>query len=179
MSLDTRWENVDELLRRTERTKDEKSAKAVAEIAAARFKFPSPELPSYRAHVNVPAVTMGVQVGDEEIAPDIVVVERLKTGDTRLVMTAIVCNIEQVNDGEAHRLWARAASIPGQAFYLYVPVGKGAEAKAICRRAKIRPEGVRTYRWTPRGFEINDVTEAPSPLAALMPPIVRKLLATP
>ena len=43
----------------------------------------------------------------------------------------------------------------------------------------VKVEGVRTWRTTPRGFEINDVTEQPSPLAALMPPIVRKILATP
>jgi hypothetical protein len=122
---------------------------------------------------------MGVQVGDEEIVPAIVVVERLKTGDTRLVMTAEVCTQERVNDSEARRLWARCASIPDQAFYLYVPVGYGAEAKKICRRLGIRPEGFRTWRTTPRGFEINDISEAPSPLAALMPPIVRRLLATP
>jgi hypothetical protein len=55
----------------------------------------------------------------------------------------------------------------------------GAEAKKVCRRAGVRPEGFRTWRTTPRGFEVNDVSEQPSPLAALMPPIVRKLLATP
>jgi hypothetical protein len=62
---------------------------------------------------------------------------------------------------------------------VYVPVGYGAAAKKICRRLKIHPEGFRTWRFTPRGFEVNDVSEPPSPLAALMPPLVRKLLATP
>jgi hypothetical protein len=108
-----------------------------------------------------------------------VVVERLKTGDTRLEMTAAVADVEQVNEGEAKRLWARCASIKDVAFYLYVPVGYGARAKSICRKLGIEVEGIRTWRTTPRGFEINDVTEQPSPLAALMPPIVRKLLATP
>jgi len=122
---------------------------------------------------------MGVQVGNEELAPDIVVVERLKTGESRLVMTAQVAIVEQVDEAEARRTWARFASIPDQAFYLYVPVGFGAKAKQICRKIGIRPEGFRTYRDTPRGLEINDISEAPSPLAALMPPVVRRLLATP
>lgn len=179
MTLDTRWENIDALLKRTERTQDEKLAQAVQEIAAARFKFPTTEHPAYRAHLNLPEVSMAVQVGDEQVVPDIVVVEKLNTGDTRLVITAAVAAHEQVNDGEAKQRWARFAAIPDQAFYLYVPVGYGAAAKKICRRLKINVEGYRTWRYTPRGFEINDVSEAPNPMAALMPPIVRKLLAAP
>jgi hypothetical protein len=179
MSLDTRWEDVDALLNRTARTKDETLAKAVQEIVELRFKFPTPEYPAYRAYANVPTVTMAVQVGDEQIAPDIVVVERLNTGDTKLVMTAAVVDKEGVTEGEAKRAWARYAAIPDQVFYLYVPVGYGAAAKRICKKLKIRVEGYRTWRTTPRGFEVNDISEPASPLAALMPPLVRKLLATP
>ena len=181
MSLDTRWENIDALLTRAERTKEETLTTAVREIADARFQFPSEEFPAYRTYVNVPEVTMAVQIGEggEEVVPSIVVVERLKTGESRLVITAQVCGREQVNEAEARRVWVRCTAIPNQAFYLYVPVGLGAQAKKICRRLGIRPEGFRTWRTTPRGFEINDISEAPSPLAALMPPVVRKLLATP
>src|SRR5438552_54836 len=152
MTLDTRWEDVDSLLERTTRTRDEKLASAVQEIVEQRFKFPTKELPSYRAHSNVPVVTMAVQVGEEQIAPDIVVVERLNTGETHLVMTAAVATTELVNEGEAKRTWARYASIPDQAFYLYVPVGYGAAAKKLCRGLKINVEGYRTWRTTPRGF---------------------------
>lgn len=179
MSLDTRWEDINTLLNRTERTKEEKIESAVAEIAAQRFAFPSTEHPSYRTYVNVPEVTMGVQVGSEEIVPTIVVTGKQKMGESDLVMTAQVCGREQVNEGEGRRIWARCASIPNQAFYLYVPVGFGAQAKRICRALKIHPAGFRTWRTTPHGFEINDVSEPPSPLAALMPPLVRRLLATP
>jgi hypothetical protein len=179
MSLDTRWEDVDALLNRTTRSKDETLVKAVQEIVELRFKFPTPEHASYRAHSNVPAVTMAVQVGDEQIAPDIVVVERLNTGDTKLVMTAAVADKEGVTEGEAQRAWARYAAIPDQVFYLYVPVGYGAAAKRICKKLRIHVEGYRTWRTTPRGFEVNDISEPASPLAALMPPLVRKLLATP
>jgi hypothetical protein len=176
--MDTRWEDVNALLQRSERTKDEKLDKAVREVAEARFLFPSEEHPSFRTHLNVPAVTMGVQVGDEEVVPSIVVVERTKTGETRLVMTAQVCGVEQVNDSEAKAHWARIASVPNQAFYLYVPVGYGQQAKKICRRLKINVDGFRTWRTTPRGFEVNEISDT-NPLAPLMPPLVRKLLATP
>ncbi len=179
MSLDTRWEDVDKLLTRTSRTQDEKLASAAQQIAEMRFKFPTKEHPSYRAHVNIPAATMSVQVGRDTVSPDIVVVEKINTGETRLVMTAAVAIVEQVNEGEAKAVWSRYAAIPDQAFYLYVPVGYGAKAKQICRNLKIKVEGFRTWRTTPRGFEVNDVSEAPNPLSALMPPIVRKILATP
>jgi hypothetical protein len=179
VALDTRWEDVDKLLDRTPRTISEAHQKAVAEIAAARFSFPTTAHPSYRTHVNVPDVSMAMQIGNEEVAPDIVVVERLKTGETHLVMTAQVAILEQIDEAEARRSWARFASVPEQAFYLYVPVGSGAQAKRICRKLGIRPEGFRTYRDTPRGFEINEISEAPSALAALMPPVVRRFLATP
>ena len=122
---------------------------------------------------------MAVQVGDEQIAPDIVVVDKVSTGETKLVMTAAVVDKEGVTEGEAQRAWARWAAIPDQVFYLYVPVGYGAQAKRICKKLKIHVEGYRTWRTTPRGFEVNDVSEPASPLAALMPPLVRKLLATP
>jgi hypothetical protein len=175
----TRWENVDQLLTRTERTKDETRIKAAQEIAALRFKFPTIEHPSYRTYVNVPDVTMAVQVGTTELVPEIVVVEKRSTGETLLKMTAVVAIVEEVNEDEARSLWGPVASIPDQAFYLYVPVGHGAEAKRICRKLNFRPEGYRTWRFTPRGFEINDISEPASPLALLMPGFVRRALATP
>jgi hypothetical protein len=179
MAIDTRWEDIDTLLDRADRTKSEGLVKAVKEVAAARYTFPTEEHPAYRTHVNVPEVTMAVQVGDEQIAPDIVVVEKLKTGESHLIMTAAVADKEMVTEAEARQNWARYASIPNSVFYLYVPVGCGLAAKKICRKNKINVNGYRTWRWTPQGFEVNDVSEPMSGLAPLMPPLVRKLLATP
>jgi hypothetical protein len=158
VAIDTRWEDVDKLLTPNERSLDEKRTKAVQEIAESRFKFPTAEFPSFRAHVNVPEVTMAVQSGDEELTPDIVVVERVKTGETYLRMTAQVAIITEINDAEAKKTWARFASIPDQAFYLFVPVGYGLVAKKICKRLKIPVAGFRTWRTTPRGFEVNIIS---------------------
>ena len=69
-----------------------------------------------------------------------------------------------------------------QSLYSLVPSDQAERreiVEKICRKLKIHVEAYRTWRTTPRGFEINNVSEPPSPLAALMPPIVRKLLATP
>jgi hypothetical protein len=179
MVMDTRWEDVDSLLQRTDRMKSEGLVKSITAIAEARFDFPTPDFPAYRTYVNAPDVSLAVQVGDEQIAPDIVVVEKINTGETNLVMTAAVADKDLVTEAEAKKDWARFSAIPNQVFYLYVPVGYGAAAKKICRSLKIKVDGYRTYRWTPRGFEVNDVSEPMSGLAPLMPPIVRKLLATP
>ena len=43
--------------------------------------------------------------------PDVVVVEKLNTGESKLIMTAAVATVEQVNEGEAKLAWARYAAI--------------------------------------------------------------------
>lgn len=179
MTIQTRWEEPDTLLARNERTRNEELARVVQEIAQARFNFPTQEHPSYRTHVNVPEVTMAVKVGEEEIAPDIVVIDKRKTGETYVAITAAVANKEMVNEDEAKTRWARWAAIKDVAFYVYVPVGYGQKAKTICRNLKVRPDGYRTWRWAPSGFEINEISEQESALAVLMPPLVRRLLRTP
>ena len=61
-----------------------------------------------------------------------------------------------------------------------MPVGYGAQAKKICRDGlKVRVEGFRTWRTTPRGFEVNDISGAPGAFNALMPGFVRRMMATP
>ena len=74
---------------------------------------------------------MAVQSGKDELDPEIVVVERINTGDTELRITAAVANEEQVTEAEAKLRWARFAAIPDTAFYLFVPVGYGAQAKKM------------------------------------------------
>jgi hypothetical protein len=179
MAIDTRWEDIDQLLERNERTKTEELVKAAQAIFEERFQFPTEEHPAYRAFINLPEHTMEVQVGNETIAPDIVVVEKINTGETHLVMTAAVATKEMVTEAEAKQEWARLAKIPNTIFYLYTPVGYGAEAKKLCSKLKIKHVYHRTWRWTPRGFEVNDITEPMSGLAPLMPPIIRDLLRTP
>jgi len=175
LSIDkTRWENIDRLLTRTERTRLESRAAVTAEIARERFKFPSPEHLSYRTFVNVPEVTMTVRVGAQDLAPDIVVVEHPASGEPAIVMAVIVAIPEQVTEQEAQERWAPIAAIPGVALFVFVPAGYGDEAKRLCGDLKIHPEGFRTYRNTPQGFEISDIGEARSATAALFPGFARR-----
>jgi hypothetical protein len=158
VTIDTRWEDVDKLLARNQRSANERRQHAVQQILEQRYAFPTPQYASYRAHANIPDVTMAVQIGEEQVAPDIVVVERLKTGDTRLVMTAAVATEELVNEAEAKRAWSRYAALPDQAFYVYVPAGFGVRAKKLCKDLGIKVYKFRTWRTTPRGFEIKDIS---------------------
>ena len=172
----TRWESIDGLLRRSERTRTEVRAAAAREIADARFKFPSAEFPAYRTFVNVPDVTMTVKVGDADLVPDIVVVEHPASGQPVVRMAVIVAEAEQVNEADSKERWAPIASIPGVTLFVYVPLGYADEAKRLCREAKIDPEGFRTWRNTPQGFEINDVGEAHSTVRGLIPKFARRAI---
>ena len=177
MNVDkTRWERIDQLLHRTERTRVEVRAAAAHEIAAARFKFPSAEYPSYKTFVNLPDVTMTVKVGAADVVPDIVVVDHPASGQPVVRMAVIVAAAEQVTEAEAKDRWAPVASIPGVTLFVYVPAGYADEAKRLCAARHIEPEGFRTWRNTPQGFEISDVGEAHSAVRGLIPRFARKAL---
>ena len=174
MSIDTRWTDVDKMLEPAPKSREELHERAVQDIAQARFELPTPELPSYRTFVNVPEVTLPVtdEAGGES-APDIVVVD---TPGNILKMLAAVETADTVTEERAKAVWQPAAKLPDAAFYLYVPVGYGAEAKRICKRLDIDVYGFRTWRYIPAGLEVNDISEPPGIMTALMPPFARKLM---
>ena len=177
MNVDkTRWERIDQLLHRTDRTRLDELAEAVHKIADARFRFPSAEFPGYKTFVNVPDVTMTVKVGAEDVVPDIVVIEHPASGQPVVRIAVIVAGEEQVTDAEAKERWVPTASIPGVTMFVYVPAGYADAAKRLCRAAGIDPEGFRTWRNTPQSFEINDVGEAHSAVRGLIPKFARKAL---
>ena len=174
MTLTERWTDVDKLLQPAPKSSGELHERAVQDIAQARFEFPTPELPSYRTFVNVPEVTLPVKdEGGTEWTPDIVVVD---TPGNVLKMLAQVETGDTVTEERAKELWRPFSRLPDAAFYLYVPVGFGGAAKRICRKLGIDVYGFRTWRYTPQGIEINDISEPPGIMTALMPPLVRKVL---
>jgi hypothetical protein len=172
----TRWEKIDQLLHPTERTRTEVRVEAAHKIAEARFKFPSDEFPGYKTFVNLPETTMTVKVADADLVPDIVVVDHPASGQPVVRMAVIVAGAEQVTEAEANERWAPIASIPGVTMFVYVPSGYADEAKRLCAARHIEPEGFRTWRNTPTGFEINDVGEAHSTVRGLIPRFARRAL---
>lgn len=174
MTLDTRWTDVDKMLQPAPKDSEELRQRAVQDIAKARFEFPTPELPSYRAFVNVPEVTLPVKDAKGNThTPDIVVVD---TPGNLLKIVAQVATGDRVTEEQATQVWKPLAKLGDAAFYLYVPVGQGGAAKKLCKKAGLQVHGFRTWRYVPSGIEINDVSEPPDVMSKLMPPLVRKIL---
>ena len=174
MTIDTRWTDVDKMLQPAPKSRQELHERAVQDIALARFEFPTPELAGYRTFVNVPEVTLPVKDEDgNETNPDIVVVD---TPGNILKLLAQVETADGVTDERARDVWVPFSRLPDAAFYLFVPVGYGGTAKRICKSFGIDVYGYRTWRYVPEGIEINDISEPPGIMTALMPPIVRKML---
>jgi hypothetical protein len=174
VTLAERWTDVDKLLQPAPKSEQELRERVVQDVAQARFEFPTPELPSYRSFVNVPQVTLPVKDAEgKEWTPDIVVVD---TPGNLLKILAQVETPSTVTEERAKELWLPYSKLPDAAFYLYVPVGYGGAAKRICKKLGIDVYGFRTWRYVPQGIEVNDISEPPGIMVALMPPIVRKLL---
>ena len=172
--MDTRWTDVDQLLEPAPKNIEELRQRIVPDIAQARYEFPTPELPAYRTFVNVPETTLPVTDEDgNELTPDIVVVE---TPSNVLAILAQVETIETVTAERATSVWLPYSQLRECAFYLYVPVGYGGVAKRLCKEHKIDVYGFRTWRYTPQGLEVNDISEPPGLIHALMPPFARKLM---
>ena len=174
MGLEERWTDIDKLLQPAPTSTRELHERVVQEIAQARFEFPTPELPSYRAFVNVPEVTLPVtDEAGNQLVPDIVVVD---TPGNFLKILAQVETADTVTEERARQVWLPFSRLPDAAFYLLVPVGYGAIAKRICKQLGIDVYGYRTWRYVPQGLEINDISEPPGIVHALMPPFARKMM---
>ena len=174
MSIEQRWMDVDKLLQPAPKSSDELHLQAVQDIAQARFEFPTTENPSLRTFVNIPEVTLPVTDTDgTELVPNIVVVD---TPGNILKILAQVEVGDGVTEENAKNVWLPFSKLPDAAFYLYVPVGYGGEAKKLAKKAGCTIYGFRTWRYVPQGIEINEISEPPEIVHKLMPPFARRLM---
>jgi len=165
------------MLQPAPKSSEELHERAVQDIAQARFEFPTTENPSLRTFVNIPEATLPVTDRDgTELVPDIIVVD---TPGNLLKILAQVETGDTVTEAQAEAKWAPYAKLPDTAFYLYVPVGYGGQAKKICGNLKIDVYGFRTWRYVPQGIEINEISESPEIISKLMPPAIRRFLHGP
>ena len=128
--------------------------RALNDITRLRFGFPTEKYPDYKTYVNHPTRTMGAAMDGGLVAyPDIVVVQH---PENNCKVVAEVETDETVREEVARLEWLPYADLAP--LYLYVPVGKGDEALALCRQLGIAVVGVRTWRYI-AGYdepEIND-----------------------
>ncbi|MBI1885328.1 MAG: hypothetical protein HYS09_03285 [Chloroflexi bacterium] len=128
-------------------------ARAVQDIAKARYAFPTPRYPHYKTYVNHPQRTMAVRTFDNRaLFPDIVVV---LDPENYAKLLGEVETAETVNGDEA-REWKVFSELGP--LYLYVPVGHAEEAKKLCKQVKAQVVGIRTWRYVVgyEEVEIND-----------------------
>ena len=128
--------------------------KAIQDIARERFAFPTPKYGDYKTYTNVPQRSMGIQMSNGAVAyPDIVIVQSPEN------FTKIIGQVETretVNEEVARHEWRPYSQLAP--LYLYVPVGKGDEARTLCRRFNIPVVGIRTWRYAV-GYEEMEITD--------------------
>lgn len=146
-------------------------ARAVKDIAAARFGFPTAKHRHFKTYANVPTRSMGVRMDGDVVAfPDIVVVQ---DPENYAKILGEVETAETVNEDSAEKRWRPFAELAP--LYLYVPVGMGDQALQIARRAKAPIVGVRTWRYAVgvEEIEVNDHFTVPSGPEEMLPKILR------
>lgn len=117
--------------------------RALQDIARFRFNYPTNKYRDYKTCLNLPQNTMGVQMPGGSVAyPDIVVIQSPENF-TKIV--AQVETAETVSENTAFYKWGPYGELAP--LYLYVPVGKGDEALALCRRLDLPIVGIRTWRY--------------------------------
>ncbi len=145
--------------------------RALADIARLRFAFPTEKHRDYKTLVNHPKRAMGVQMADGRVAyPDIVVVQH---PENNAKIVAEVETNETVREAVARSEWLPYCELAP--LYLYVPVGQGDAALALCRQLNIAVVGIRTWRYVAghEDPEINDHYTVPSGPEDLLPKILR------
>jgi hypothetical protein len=146
-------------------------ARAVKDIAEARFGFPTDRYRDYKTYSNIPQRSMGVAMPEDAVAyPDIVVVQN---PENYAKIIAEVETAETVSEEVAQRRWLPFAELAP--LYLYVPVGEGDLARKLSRDLKVAVVGIRTWRYTVGvdQIEINDYFTVPSGPEEMLPKILR------
>jgi len=146
--------------------------RAVKDIAAARFGFPTDKHRDYKTYTNVPKRAMGVAMLDGSVVayPDIVVVQ---DPENYAKILGEVETTETVNEQTAQRRWRPFADLAP--LYLYVPVGDADQALRLCRQLRVPIVGVRTWRYAVgvEEIEVNDHYTVASGPEELLPKILR------
>jgi hypothetical protein len=136
--------------------RDADQEKAVRDIAAQRFNFPSPDYPLFKTFTNRPERQIGVRLPNGDLAfPDIVVVDR----DTAVRMVGEVESartLREVPVAELREKWTAFAGLAE--LFLFVPLGGLDAAKRIIKQHGAPVRHLRTWRYI-AGQDMLDVTD--------------------
>lgn len=138
--------------------RDADQDKAVHDIAARRFNFPSPDYPTYKTYTNRPERQIGVRLDDGSLAfPDIVVVDR----DTAVRLIGEVETHRSMREQDDPALVEKWSTLAGLAdLYLFVPLDYVDRARRLIRKHRIKVAGLRTWRYI-AGQDLIDITDIP------------------
>jgi len=146
--------------------------RALQDIARLRFDFPTARYRDYKTYLNHPQRSMGIRMPGGCVAyPDIVVVQH---PENYAKIVAQVETAETIREDVAWYEWGPYAELAP--LYLYVPVGYGGEALAMCRELDIPVVGIRTWRYVVgyEEIEINDHYTVPAGPEELLPKLLRR-----
>ncbi len=138
--------------------RDADQDKAVRDIAAVRFNFPSPDYPTYRTYTNRPERQIGVRLDDGSLVfPDIVVVDR----DTAVRLIGEVESHRTMREQDDAALVEKWSTFAGLAdLYLFVPLMWLDRARHLIKKQRIKVAGLRTWRYI-AGQDLIDITDIP------------------
>lgn len=136
--------------------RDADQDKAVRDIAAGRFNFPSPDYPTFKTFTNRPTRQIGVRFPNGDLAfPDIVVVDR----DTQVQFLGEVETSRTLRDADAATLVEKWTAFAGLGeFYLFVPLFRLDVVRRIIKRYGAPVRNLRAWRYI-AGQDILDVTD--------------------
>lgn len=128
--------------------RDVEQDKATVDIARVRFGFPDIKNPTLKTVTNRPARQVGVRMDDDskEMAfPDIVALED-PSNETRIVGEVEThLSLRETPEADLIEKW-RAFTFLGD-LYLFVPLARVDQVKAMLKRHGLKASGVRSWRY--------------------------------
>ena len=128
--------------------RDADQEKAVRDIAAARFNFPSPSHPTLKTFTNRPARQVGVRIDEnsrEMAFPDIVVLEDPSNEVRMIGEVETRRGLRETPEAELVEKWKTFAGLG--ALYIFVPLMRVQDVRAMLKRNKVDIAGLRSWRY--------------------------------
>jgi len=139
--------------------RDIEQEKATQGIAKARFDFPNSRSPTLKTFTNRPARQVGVRMDDnsrEMAFPDIVVLEDPSNEVSMLGEVETHRSLRETLEADLIEKWRAFVGL-GE-LYLFVPLMRVDEVKAMLKRNKVKVAGLRSWRYI-TGQDLIDVVD--------------------